>query len=410
MEERLTFEKLVTDPFVKKALQEIGILEPTPIQERAIPSIQIGKDVVGQSSTGSGKTFAFAIPIVEKIKTTEGLQALVLVPTRELCEQVADECSKITRYKSINVLKVYGGVSIEGQIRNIPRANIIIGTPGRVKDVLQRRALRLDTVKYFVLDEADKMLDMGFIEDVEFIIKATPNKRQTLMFSATMPKEVMHIVNKHMQSPEWIKTKEHVEQTLLKQYYYDVPVRDRFHLLVHLLKHEQAPYAIVFCGTRRAVDLVAWNLNKNGLEAKAIHGGLTQSKRKQVMESFQGKKTEILVASDIAARGLDIKMLTHVYNFDVPKTPKEYVHRVGRTARAGEEGIAITLVSEKDYDNFRRVLDDRSIKVEKLPLPKYELSQFQAFIPRPSGPRFRGNSFRAKPRFSERRQQNRRRF
>jgi len=406
----MTFEQLVTDPFVKKALQEIGIVEPTSIQERAIPLIQVGKDVVGQSSTGSGKTFAFAVPIVEKIKTSEGLQAIVLVPTRELCEQVADECSKITRYKSINVLKVYGGVSIEGQIRNIPRANIIVGTPGRVKDVLQRRALRLDTIKYLVLDEADKMLDMGFIEDVEFIIKATPNKRQTMMFSATMPKEVMHIANKHMQSPEWIKTKEQVDQVLLKQYYYDVPVRDRFHLLVHLLKHEQAPYALVFCGTRRAVDLVAWNLNRNGLEAKAIHGGLTQSRRKQVMESFQGKKTEILVASDIAARGLDIKMLTHVYNFDVPKTPKEYVHRVGRTARAGEEGIAITLVSEKDYDNFRRVLDDRSLKVEKLPLPKYDVVQFQAFVPRSSGPRFHGNSFGAKRRFPDRRQQNRRRF
>ncbi|HLC72987.1 MAG TPA: DEAD/DEAH box helicase [Candidatus Nanoarchaeia archaeon] len=406
MEERITFEKLITDPFVKKALHEIGIVEPTPIQERAIPLVQSGKDVVGQSSTGSGKTFAFAVPIVEQIKTTEGLQAIVLVPTRELCEQVADECSKVTRYKSVYVLKVYGGVSIEGQIRNIPKANIIIGTPGRVKDVLQRRVLRLDTIKFFVLDEADKMLDMGFIEDVEFILKATPTKRQTLMFSATMPKEVMHIVNKHMRAPEWIKTKEQVEQTLLKQYYYDVPIRDRFHLLVHLLKEEKAPYAIVFCGTRRSVDLVAYNLNKNGLEAKAIHGGLTQSKRKQVMESFQGKKTEILVASDIAARGLDIKMLTHVYNFDVPKTPKEYVHRVGRTARAGEEGIAITLVSHKDYDNFRRVLDEPSLKIEKLPLPKFQIVEFQPFMPRQFTGRQRqhGSGFGQQRRFPPRHQ------
>ncbi len=409
MEERITFEKLVTDPFVKKALQEIGILEPTPIQERAIPLVQAGKDVVGQSSTGSGKTFAFAVPIVEQIKTTEGLQAIVLVPTRELCEQVAEECSKITRYKSINVLKVYGGVSIEGQIRNIPRANIIIGTPGRVKDVMQRRVLRLDTIKYLVLDEADKMLDMGFIEDVEFIIKATPAKRQTLMFSATMPKEVMHIVNKHMRDPQWIKTKEQVEQTLLKQYYYDVPIHDRFHLLVHLLKEEKAPYALVFCGTRRSVDLIAYNLNKNGIEAKAIHGGLTQSRRKQVMESFQGKKTEILVASDIAARGLDIKMLTHVYNFDVPKTPKEYVHRIGRTARAGEEGIAVTLVSHKDYDNFRRVLDEPSLKIEKLPLPKFAIVQFERFMPRQFTGRQRphGSGFGQHKRFPPRHHQRR---
>lgn len=407
MENRVTFEQLVTDPFVKKSLNEIGILEPTPIQERAIPLIQAGHDVVGQSSTGSGKTFAFAIPIIENIKTTEGLQAIVLVPTRELCEQVAEECQKLTRYKSIKVLKVYGGVSIEGQIRRIPEANIIIGTPGRVKDVLQRRVLRLDTVKFFVLDEADKMLDMGFIEDVEFIIKAASMKRQTLMFSATMPKEVMHIVNRHMRDPQWIKTKEQVDKGLLKQYYYDVPIRDRFHLLVHLLSNEKAPYAIVFCGTRRAVDLVAYNLNKNGLQAKAIHGGLTQSRRKQVMESFHGKKTEILVASDIAARGLDIKMLTHVYNFDVPKTAKEYVHRIGRTARAGEEGIAVTLVSQKDYDNFRRVLDDPSLKIEKLPLPKFSMAQFQAFMPRVEGPRFRGKGFRPRSRFAG---QRRRRF
>ncbi len=408
MEERITFEQLVTDPFVKKSLREIGIIEPTPIQERAIPLIQADQDVVGQSSTGSGKTFAFAIPIVEKIKTSEGVQALVLVPTRELCEQVAEECTKLTRYKSINVLKIYGGVSIDGQIRKIPEANIIIGTPGRMKDVLQRRVLRLDTIRTLVLDEADKMLDMGFVEDVEFIIKATPNKRQTLMFSATMPKEVMHIVNKHMRNPQIIRTKEQVEQTLLKQYYYDVPIRDRFHLLVHLLKQESAPYAIVFCGTRRAVDLIEYNLNKNGLAARAIHGGLTQSRRKQVMESFQGKKTQILVASDIAARGLDIKMLTHVYNFDVPKTAKEYVHRIGRTARAGEEGIAVTLVSEKDYDNFRRILDDRSLKIEKLPLLKYQIVEFKPFMPRKfDGPRFRGNSFGAKRRFSNSRYQRR---
>lgn len=403
----MTFEKLVSDPFIRKSLKEIGILEPTPIQERAIPLVQAGHDVVGQSSTGSGKTFAFAIPIIEKIKTSEGLQAVVLVPTRELCEQVAEECSKLTRYKSINVLKVYGGVSIDGQIRKIPDANIIVGTPGRMKDVLQRRVLRLDAIKFLVLDEADKMLDMGFIEDVEFIIKTTPTKRQTLMFSATMPKEVMHIIQKHMRDPQIIRTKEQVDKGLLKQYYYDVPIRDRFHLLVHLLKNEKAPYAIVFCGTRRAVDLVEYNLNKNGLQAKAIHGGLTQSRRKQVMESFQGKNTEILVASDIAARGLDIKMLTHVYNFDVPKTPKEYVHRIGRTARAGEEGIAVTLVSEKDYDNFRRVLDDRSLKIEKLPLPKYEIVQFQPFMQRSFAPRFKGNSFGAKRRFNDRRPQRR---
>ena len=402
METRILFEQLVTDPFLRKAINELGFTEPTPIQARAIPLIQDGKDIFGQSSTGSGKTVAFALPTIEKIKTTEGLQAIILVPTRELCEQVADDCQKIARYKQVNIVKVYGGVSIEGQIRKIPSAHIIVGTPGRVCDVLERRVLRLDTIKTLVLDEADKMLDMGFLPDVERILKTTPSQRQTLMFSATLPKEIQHIVNRHMRNPEFIKTKTHVEKDLLKQYYYDVSVRDRFHLLVHLLQQEQAPYVIVFCGTRKSVDLITFNLKKNNVYAQAIHGGLSQSKRKQVMESFQSKKTTVLVASDIAARGIDIKMLSHVYNFDVPKTAKEYLHRIGRTARAGEEGIAITLVSEKDYDNFRRVLEDPSLKIEKLPLPAFEHLQFQAFIPRQFVGRYRPEAFRKSKSFNRR--------
>ncbi|MBI1972848.1 DEAD/DEAH box helicase [Candidatus Woesearchaeota archaeon] len=399
MENRMTFENLTTDPFLKKALAEMGITEPTPIQERTIPLIQEGKDVIGQSSTGSGKTIAFALPIIEKLKTSEGLQTIILVPTRELCEQVAEEFKKLVRYKQMNVLKVYGGVSLEGQIRNVPKAHIVVGTPGRVCDLLERRALRLDTIKILVLDEADRMLDMGFLPDVERILKMTPNKRQTLMFSATMPKEIQHIAHRHMHQPQLIKTKEYVEKELLKQYYYDVPIRDRFHLLAHLLKQETAEYAIVFCGTRKSVDLVAYNLNKNDILARAIHGGLTQSRRKQVMESFHSKKTTILVASDIAARGLDIKMLSHVYNFDVPKTAKEYIHRIGRTARAGEEGIAVTLVSEKDYDNFRRVMEDRSLKIEKLPLPKFEILRFEAFMPRKFVGNYRPQAFRQRRQF-----------
>ena len=360
-----TFTTLLRDEDLKKALQDMKIIEPTPIQERALPLLEGKHDVICQAQTGSGKTLAFAIPIAEKINPTEGLQALILVPTRELCEQVTEEFKKIVKYKKINILEVYGGVSIDNQIRKLPKAHVVVATPGRACDLMQRRELKLDQIKTMVLDEADRMLDMGFIKDVEFIIRATPNKRQTLMFSATLPKGIQHITRRHMRDPKVLKTKEQVDKQLLKQYYYDVPIRDRFHLLVHLLQKEQAPYAIVFCGTRRAVDLITYNLNQNGIDAKAIHGGLTQAKRKQVMDSFHGKKTQILVASDVAARGLDIKLLTHVYNFDVPTTPEEYTHRIGRTARAGEEGIAITLVSEKDYDNFRRVLQDRTLKIEK---------------------------------------------
>jgi len=399
MKDQVTFEQLIKDSLIKKALENMNISEPTAIQKYTLPYIYEGCDVVGQSSTGSGKTLAFALPIVENIKTSEGLQAIILVPTRELCEQVTEDFRKVAKYKQINILQVYGGVSIEEQIRKIPKANIIVATPGRTCDLLNRRALHLDTIKTVVLDEADRMLDMGFIKDVEFILKATPNKRQTLMFSATLPKEIQHIINRHMLDPKFIKAKEHVDKELLKQYYYDTSVRDRFHLLVYLLKHERAPYAIVFCGTRRAVDLVAYNLKKNGINARAIHGGLTQSRRKQVIDSFHGKSTQILVASDIAARGLDIKMLSHVYNFDVPKTAKEYIHRIGRTARAGEEGIAITLVSEKDYDNFQRVINDRSLKIEKLPTPQFPIAQFTPFIHRDHMIRLNHSRFGHKPRF-----------
>ena len=403
MENQVTFDNTIKDPLIKKALEDMGISEPTDIQKSTLPYIYEGCDIIGQSSTGSGKTLAFALPIVEHIKALEGLQAIILVPTRELCEQVAQDFRKVAKYKQANVLQIYGGVSIEEQIKKIPRANIIVATPGRTCDLLNRRVLRLDMIKIVVLDEADRMLDMGFIKDVEFIIKATPNKRQTLMFCATLPKEIQHIINRHMHDPKLIKAKEHVDRELLKQYYYDITVRNRFHLLVYLLKQERAPYAIVFCGTRRAVDLIAYNLDKNGINARAIHGGLTQSRRKQVIDSFHGKSTQILVASDIAARGLDIKMLSHVYNFDVPKTAKEYIHRIGRTARAGEEGIAITLVSEKDYDNFQRVISDRSLRIEKLPTPQFPIAQFTPFTQRYHATRPHHARFGRKPRFYNRR-------
>ena len=416
-----TFEKLLTDPSVKKALQAAHLDEPTPVQSRSIPIIQDKKDLICQSSTGSGKTLAFAIPLIERIQPAKGLQVLVLVPTRELCEQVTEEFRKIAKFKSLNILEVYGGVSIDNQIRKVPQAHVVVATPGRLCDLLNRRAIKLDTVQTAVLDEADRMLDMGFVKDVEFILKATQQKRQTLMFSATLPPQMKKIIQRYMRNPEHIKTKEQVDKHLLKQYFYDVPIRDRFHLLVHLLKHEQAPYAIVFCGTRRAVDLITRNLNNNGIEAKAIHGGLTQAMRKQVMNSFHGKKTHILVASDIAARGLDIKLLTHVYNFDVPKTAEDYTHRIGRTARAGEEGVAITLVSDKDYDNFRRVQRDYRVPIEKKSLPEFERARFTPAPSygrggprgrpqggRPSGGRQHGRSYAPrqrtnKPRFQRRR-------
>lgn len=382
MKQDKTFEKLLNNPSFKKALKDLDFHSPTPVQQETLPLIVKGDDIICQSSTGSGKTLGFALPIAENIDLRKSLQAIVLVPTRELCEQVTEEFKKITKYTKINTLEVYGGVSINNQIRKVPHAHIIVATPGRLCDLMNRKVIDLSKIKVAVLDEADRMLDMGFIKDVEFILKKTPKQRQTLMFSATIPRMMEKLITRNMNKPKRVNIKEHVDTKLLKQYYYDVQTSKRLHLLVHLLKNEKELHALVFCATRRMVDVVAFNLNKNGVPAEAIHGGLTQNKRKQVISSFHDKETKILVASDIAARGLDIKLLTHVYNFDVPQSSEDYTHRVGRTARAGEEGIAITLLSEKDHRAFQEVLNNPKIKIERIETPEFELIEIVHRIPR----------------------------
>jgi ATP-dependent RNA helicase DeaD len=378
--EQQQFTKIIQDPFVLQAIREYGFETPTPIQHKAIPLIKENKDVIAQSSTGSGKTLAFVIPLLESIKGAEGLQAMVIAPTRELCQQITKEFAKLARYKQLVITEVFGGVAIGPQIQKLKTTNILIGTPGRLLDLINRRAMDLHTIKTLVLDEADKMFDMGFIQDIRKIIGVLQRKRQTLLFSATFSPEVMKIARDYMKDPVSIKTKEYVDKEVLKQYYYVSGIHDRFSLLVHLLKNETSNLAIVFCGTRRSVDLVAHNLKKQGFSVRAIHGGLTQQQRSRVLEEFHSSETHILVASDLAARGLDVKDLTHVYNYDIPKTSKEYLHRVGRTARAGESGKAISLLSEKDYENFRRIQADRSIVIERLELPPYQEVAFQAYL------------------------------
>ncbi len=381
MTEDKNFKELIEDPFILQSILEYGFEAPTKIQVRTIPLIKEGKDVVGQSSTGSGKTLAFAIPLFEKIKASEGLQVLIITPTRELCQQIAKECEKLARYKEISLVEVFGGVGINPQIQRLRTANVAICTPGRLLDVMSRREINLHNIKTVVLDEADKMFDMGFILDVRRILNALERKRQTLMFSATFSTEVMRIAQEYMRDPTTIKATQYVDKDLLKQYYYVTGINERFSLLIHLLKHESTNLVLVFCNTRRAVDLVAYNLKKHGFDAKAIHGGLTQSQRTRTLSEFHAQKTQILVASDLASRGLDIKDITHIYNYDIPKTAKEYVHRIGRTARAGEPGKAISLLSEKDYENFRRIQDDRSLKIERLEIPPFQPVAYQPFIP-----------------------------
>jgi ATP-dependent RNA helicase DeaD len=369
---------------LKKAFLELGFQEMTDIQKKTIPLIQHGEDVIGQSKTGSGKTAAFGFPMLEKVYHGQGIQSLILVPTRELCEQVTNELRKFSKYKRMNIIAIYGGVSITPQIYNLQHADVVVGTPGRILDHLQRGTLRLDKIRVLVLDEADKMFEMGFIEDVKKIISQTPIERQTLLFSATISTQVHDIVQHYMKHPEKVRVQSYVEEKMLPQFFYQVNSRDKFSLLAHLLRHEKPELAIIFCATRKRVDVVSRNLAYNGINSTAIHGGLSQNRRKEVMRMIHEKKIKVLVASDVAARGLDIKEVSHVFNYDIPKSSKEHIHRIGRTARAGAEGKVISLLSEEDHDNMRAVLEDSSITIKQLPLPEFPRMRFVPYIRRES--------------------------
>jgi len=376
------------------SIKDLGYTELTPIQEKCIPEIRQGKDVVGQSSTGSGKTVAFGLPIIEKVEPGKGVQSLVLTPTRELCVQVTDAINALGKYMHVRAASVYGGVGIEPQIHAIRKAEIIVGTPGRIIDHIRRKTISFGNVKILVLDEADRMFDMGFIEDVEFIIGNVPKKRQTLRFGATIPHEVHRLVEKHLQSPVMIKTQIYVAKHLMKQAYYDVRPDEKFSLLVHLLKKNSEGIALVFCATRRESNVVGRNLSMQGLRVMTIHGGLTQNRRFDAMEAFKRGIVNVLVATDVAARGIDIKNISHVYNYDVPKSSEEYVHRIGRTARAGMEGDAVTILTNRDHDNFRNVLRDRTLDIRKAEMPEFEMIRFNRPERFDRGDRFRQRSNR----------------
>lgn len=366
------FRNLKLSENLLKAIKDLNFTEPSEIQEKTIPLVMEGKDVIGSSSTGSGKTLAFGAGIIEKIKHGKGIQALILAPTRELAEQVTKHLRVFSRYYSLVVAEIYGGVSMQPQVQALHRSEIIVATPGRMLDHMKRGNVNLSSVKFLVLDEADKMLEMGFIEDVQKIINECPKERQTLLFSATISKDIEHIAKRYMKSPVYVEVTSYVDSSKLKQVYYDVPQNLKFSLLVHLLGKEREGLVMVFCNTRRNTDLVAKNLKRHNIHSLAIHGGLTQNKRNAIMKDFHSRKALILVCTDVAARGLDIKNLSHVYNYDISKNSKEYIHRIGRTARAGKEGIAVSLVSPRDYDNFRAVRDDDSLKIEEEQLPKLE--------------------------------------
>ncbi len=402
-----TFDNLGMSLQLLATVKTFGYEQPTMIQEKSIPLIIQGKDVVGESATGTGKTLAFGCGVVEKVVPRQGIQALILTPTRELAEQVMNALAKMS--KDLRMVAVYGGVSIGPQMDAIRSADVVIATPGRLLDHLERRTINLSKVKLLVLDEADRMLDMGFIDDVERIIKVCPKERQTLFFSATIEGRVQELVNKHMRSPQKVVATKMVDPSKLKQVYYEIHKSQKLSLLVHLCKNESAGLIMVFCNTRGNTDFVAKNLRANGVDAVAIHGGFTQNKRSKTLSMFNKGKVGVLVCTDVAARGLHIDNVSHVYNYDIPKDSTDYVHRIGRTARAGEEGKVMNLLCEADHDNFSRVWrDHREFAINKIHTPEVErIKVMMSAHRRPgfarggSSPRFGGGG-RGGGRFSSR--------
>ncbi|MFN3788258.1 MAG: DEAD/DEAH box helicase, partial [Sulfurihydrogenibium azorense] len=364
-----TFKDLGISQETLKSLEDLGYSKPTEIQEKAIPAVLSGKDLVAQAQTGTGKTAAFGIPIVESVNTKQKkIQALVLVPTRELAIQVAKEIKDLGKNKKVFVLSVYGGKSMKHQIDFLKKGNdvVIVGTPGRVKDLLERGFLKLDNVKMFVLDEADRMLEMGFIEDIEDIMSYLPGDRQNLLFSATMPKEILELAQEFLNEDyQTIKVKpDEITVEKIKQIIYRVDPKNKFNKLIEVLSQNQAEKTIIFTQTKLEADQLSEDLSKEGFSVSAIHGDFSQKKRETVLHNFRTGKLKILVATDVAARGLDIKGVELVINYGLPKNAESYVHRIGRTGRAGKEGTAISIPTPSEDKYLQQILQKTKANIE----------------------------------------------
>ena len=357
--ETVRFEEMGLSEEIQKAVRYMGFEEASPIQAKAIPAMISGIDLTGQAQTGTGKTAAFGIPILEKVDPKlKKLQAIVLCPTRELAIQVADEIRNLSRYMhGIKVLPIYGGQDIVKQIRSLKSGTqIVIGTPGRVMDHMRRKTMKLDFVHTVVLDEADEMLNMGFREDIEFVLSGVPEERQTVLFSATMPKPIMEITKKFQNNAKVIKvTKKELTVPNIEQYYYDVKPKKKEEVLSRLLDIYSPRLSVVFCNTKKQVDLLVNALLGRGYFAAGLHGDMKQEQRDRVMQGFRTGKTEILVATDVAARGIDVDEVEAVFNYDLPQDDEYYVHRIGRTGRAGREGRAFSFVSGKEVYKLKEI-------------------------------------------------------
>ena len=358
------FSELNISESTLKSLERMGFEEATPIQAGTIPLAVEGHDIIGQAQTGTGKTVAFGVPLIEKVDPKEPtIQALVIAPTRELAIQCSEELHKIGYGKRSKILSVYGGQDISRQIRALKnKPQIIVGTPGRILDHIKRRTLKLENVKTLVLDEADEMLNMGFIEDINAILENVPSERQTLLFSATMPPAIRKIADTFMTEPESVKIKaKELTVDNIEQFFVKSQEREKFDILSRLLNVQKPELAIVFGRTKRRVDELSHALSIRGYIAEGIHGDLSQAKRLSVLRQFKENKIDVLVATDVAARGLDISGVTHVYNFDIPQDPESYVHRIGRTGRAGKSGVAVTFVTPREM-SYLRIVEETTKK------------------------------------------------
>lgn len=368
----INFNDFGLEPKVLRAITEMGFEESTPIQGKTIPLAMEGKDLIGQAQTGTGKTAAFGIPLVNKIDVTEDrIVALIMCPTRELAIQVAEEISKLGRFKGIRSLPIYGGQDIVKQIRALKkRPQIIIGTPGRLLDHINRKTIRLDDVQTVILDEADEMLDMGFMEDIQSILSLVPEERHTMLFSATMPPNIQKLAQQFLRNPEHVSViPKQVSAPLIQQSYIEVQEKMKFEALCRLIDMEAPDLAIVFGRTKRRVDELSEALQKRGYSAEGLHGDLSQNQRDNVMRKFRDGSIDVLVATDVAARGLDVSGVTHVINFDLPQDPESYVHRIGRTGRAGKEGTSYTFVTPREIDHLHLIERVTRHRITKRQLP-----------------------------------------
>jgi ATP-dependent RNA helicase DeaD len=387
--EKRPFAELGLSPEVLKAVDKLGYEEASPIQTAVIPVAMRGRDVVGQSATGSGKTAAFAIPAIEMLKPqVRKVQCLILCPTRELAVQVAEETQKLLLFKrGLHVVPIYGGQSYERQFRALAAGvQIVIGTPGRVMDHMERGTLKLDGLRLAVLDEADRMLDMGFRDDIEHILSAAPAGRQLLFFSATIPRAIQELIGRYSKDPEWIRIESHAQNApQVDQVYYEVDRRSKLDVLTRLIDLNDFRYGLIFCSTKVMVDELDEQLHSRGYATDRLHGDLSQMQRNKVMEKFRRRAFEFLVATDVAARGLDVDDLEVVFNFDLPNDAEDYTHRIGRTARAGKSGRAITFVSGRELYKLQSMVRFANLKIRRERVPsvgEVEEARAGAFLDR----------------------------